>query len=114
MGIEQLSKDELVTMLTDKQETLELLSEKRGQLVDSYMTADLIRALSNARCRLCVGRSYEVMIPIPGDPDGGTKKTVVHDGTPYAESQGGDKTACRTCTHVRQALADVGVRDVFI
>ena len=114
MGIEQLNKEELVKILEDKQETLSLLKEKRDQEAYDYMTPEFRRALMTGRCRLCVGTVIERMLPIPGDPDGKVKKTITHTGTPYAESRGGNKLACRTCKHVRQALRDAGVTDVFI
>lgn len=114
MGIEQLSKEELVKLLADKQETLSLLSEKQERQLAIYMTPDFIRALSNARCRLCVGRTYEEMRPVPGDPEGKMQKTILHRGTPYTIEHGGDKLACRTCVHVRQALVDVGVQGIFV
>lgn len=114
MGIEQLNKEELTKMLEEKQITLELLNERKEQKAASYMTADLIRALENARCRSCVGRVYEVMRPIPGDLEGKMRKTTMPEGQPYLQSKGGTELACRTCKHVRQALTDVGIHDVFI
>jgi len=114
MGIEQMSKEELIKILEDKREVLGLLSEKRQKQVVSYMNPDFIRALENARCRSCVGRVYEEIRPIPGDPEGKTKKVVLHEGTPYTIEHGGDQLACRTCKHVRQGMADAGLHGIFI
>ena len=114
MGIEQLTNKELITLLGDKQETLTLLSEKQQVQASSYMTPGFVRSLENARCRLCVGRVYEELRPIPGDPEGKTKKVTLHEGTAYTIAHGGDKLACRTCKHVRHELAEVSKERVFI
>ena len=114
MGIEQLNKEELTKMLEEKNIVLELLDERNRQKPADYMTAELITALGNARCRLCVGRVTETMVAIEGDPDGKTRKTTTHTGAPYLESAGGTEMACRTCKHVRLALAGAGIHDVHI
>jgi hypothetical protein len=111
MGIEQLTKDELTKMLEEKETTLELLNEKKEQKQASYMTSDLVRALENGRCRSCVGRIYEMMRPIPGDPEGRTKKVTMQEGHPY---KGGKEIACRTCNPVRHALRGAGVQGIRI
>ena len=114
MGIEQLSKEELIKLLGDKKETLSLLSEKQEQETVSYMTPEFVRALSNARCRSCVGRVYEVVEPVPGDLEGRTRKVTKHEGQPYTIEQGGTELACRTCKHVRQGLKEAGVHGIAI
>lgn len=111
MGLEQLNKEELTNILEDKKAILGLLEEKKEKPGPSYMTSELVRALSNARCRLCVGRVYDMMRPIPGDPEGKTKKVVMSEGQPYV---GGEEIACRTCKNVREALDVTGVKDVHI
>jgi hypothetical protein len=111
MGLEQLNKEELTNILEDKKVILGLLEEKKNEPGASYMTSELVRALSNARCRSCVGRIYEMMRPIPGDPEGKTKKVTMSEGQPYV---GGTEMACRTCIPVRKALDGAGVRDVHI
>lgn len=114
MGIEQMSKEELIKIWKDKQEVLTLLSEKRQAQIVSYMTPDFTRSLENARCRSCVGRIYEELRPIPGDPEGKTKKVVLHEGAPYTIEHGGNELACRTCKHVRQGMVDAGLSGIHI
>ena len=111
MGIEQMSKEELIRIWKDKQEVLTLLSEKQQAQLVSYMNPDFIRALENARCRLCVGRTYEEQRPDPTSAEGKLKKVVMHEGTPYS---GGDQLACRTCKHVRQGMVDAGLHGIFV
>jgi hypothetical protein len=110
MGIEQLTKEELIKLYEDKSETLELLSEKKLAPKADYISAEFVHGLEVGRCRVCVGRSYEV--PDPTSPTG---KKVVAEGQPYVisswfDAEGnphsyGDELACRTCQHVRRFLA---------
>jgi hypothetical protein len=109
MTLEMLSKAELASILEDKQIVLEMLGKEAGTAPKMVLAQELVNAMLAARCRLCVGHIVEEVDE--HNPVGKVTKAV---GQPIAISQGGDKIACRTCRHVRSALWDFGVRDVYI
>jgi hypothetical protein len=109
MSLETLNKDDLVKILRDKQIVFNT-TVKTNMASERFMfDNEMLHALQNARCRLCVGETFEV--PDETTPVG---KRLVWLGQPISESNGGDQPACRTCVHIRMKLAEQGIRDVYV
>ena len=109
MGLEQLTKEELLGILEDKKTILGMKEQASKKAPKINMSPELVRTLTNARCRLCHGQTYEVV-----DESNPVGKTTLWLGQPISESMGGNKLACRTCQHIRNALSDYGVVDLYI
>ena len=109
MSLETLTKDALLGILEDKKTILGMKEKDSKKAPKINLSAELVRTLTNARCRLCHGQTYEV-----ADEGNPTGKTTLWLGQPITASAGGNKLACRTCRHIRNALPDYGVVDLYI
>ena len=109
MSYEQLTKEELLSILEDKKTILGMKEQASEKAPKIDLSPEQVRSLTGVRCRACLGQVYEVP-----DPDNPVKKVTKWLGQPIVESAGGHELACRSCKHIRQALSDHGVVDLYI